>query len=339
MDRSVLATPALAIGVLIAILACAETASRSEFVSSRLAAPSLGNPSRILEVHLAKLDRIAHGAERADCILIGSSLVLFGIDPDAFDAAYHEHAADRLRSYDLGVPGISASALSAVARIVAEDYHPKLFIYGMSANDFTERRRAPPIETTAWVRYRSGQPSLDGWLTDNSRAFRYVLLYQSPYARESAFRSGALSTPRGFYPIPVGTPLFQVGLDRAMQLVSDAYRRETSAEQMAGLAKLLEVRDHGSQLVVVEMPAHLDLSQWPEDTVARYRQKLREVSDRARAAGVPLWSTPAGLMPDDGWIDLWHLNARGAAVLGRWLGERVAEAVRTGEIAPLGGAS
>jgi hypothetical protein len=338
-DRSILATPALAIGVLIAIVAGAETAARSTFVRSHLAAPSLGSPSRVLEVQLAKLEGIARGAERPRCILIGSSLILFGIDPDAFDGAFHEHTGDRLAPYNLGVPGISASALAAVARIVAEDYRPKILIYGMAVGDFTARRRAPPIETTPWVRYRSGQPNLDGWLTENSRAFRYVLLYQGSHAHESAFANAALSSPRGFYPVPLGMPLLQVGLDRAVQLVSEAFRRETSVEQIAALAKLLGVRDLGAQLVILEMPAHLDVAEWPQDALASYREKLGKVREVVRAAGVPFWSTPAGLMPDDGWIDLWHANARGAAVLGRWLGERLAEAVRTGEIAPLEGAS
>ena len=43
----------------------------------------------------------------------------------------------RLRSFNFGVGGITVSSTAAIARILAEDYHPWLIIYGLTARDFS----------------------------------------------------------------------------------------------------------------------------------------------------------------------------------------------------------
>ena len=55
---------------------------------------------------------------------------------------------------------------------------------------------------------------------------------------------------------------------------------------------------------------------------------MRAEASRAHA---PFWrKTSWELIPNDGWVDVWHLNGRGARAFSRWLGDRVGISVRSG---------
>ena len=67
--------------------------------------------------------------------------------------------------------------------------------------------------------------------------------------------------------------------------------------------------------------------------VRQRRYVVTEVRQAARPSLTPVWPAIASQqLPADGWLDLWHLNARGAAALSRWLAERVSVAVDAGEL-------
>ena len=330
-------TPALALALLVFLLLLGEVGARSALVRSRLAAPSIGSRSRFFDLQLSRLDRMAKDDGGVDCIFLGNSLVLFGMDPDSFSAAYEARGGSRLRAYNFSIPGLLASDNAALARILTEDYRPSLIIYGMTPRDFSDRSNRFAFESIPWVRYRMGFASVDGWLVEHSRAFRYLLLSENklPAAAERAMRGFDSRAPRGFFPFePATTNVEGAAFVNAMKLVSAELKHSMAPAQVSALGALLKVRDGGTQLVLLEMPMRLDPSEWSADLSAGYRKMWGEFRSVLQASGATVWSPPPqGIVPADGWLDAWHMNARGASPFSRWLGERLAAAVAAGELA------
>jgi hypothetical protein len=64
-----------------------------------------------------------------------------------------------------------------------------------------------------------------------------------------------------------------------------------------------------------------------------FERMLAAAADSADRHQTALWRTSErGLIADDGWYNLNHMNADGAEAFSRWLGEQLADAVRDGEL-------
>jgi hypothetical protein len=326
-------TPLLALILLSAVVALAEIAARSGYFQTYLPAPSVGSPSRMLDLQLAKVEALVRTEGGIDCLFLGNSLALYGLDPDAFAGAFEAQAGQRPRCFNFAVPGIAASGMVAIAGILARDHRPGLMIYGVTPRDFNDAADAPAVETIPWVRYRSGVVTLDGWLAEHSYAYRYYLTVAGGHLHDpSSLRKFAAGAPRGFYANTTAAVFDQAAFERARRLVSGQMEHAASDVQLQALDGLLELRGTDVQVLLVELPLHLPVAEWSPAAAATYRRVMDRVQRRALAAAVPLWTPPPDLVPADGWIDLWHLNARGAAIFSRWLGERAARAVATGEL-------
>ena len=97
-------------------------------------------------------------------------MVLTGVDPAVFDAAYERRAGHRIRCFNLGVPGMSASDVGALAGILLEDDEPSLIVYGATFRDFSTRVAGPGLGTLAWVRIATGRGApTDGSSTTRTR--------------------------------------------------------------------------------------------------------------------------------------------------------------------------
>jgi hypothetical protein len=106
----------------------------------------------------------------------------------------------------------------------------------------------------------------------------------------------------------------------------------TSDAQIHALEGVLALQAAGIQVALVELPLHLPLAQWPPEAAAAYRRVMQRVDRRAIDVGVPLWTPPGDLIVGDAWVDVWHLNARGAVAFSQWLRDRAARAVDSGEL-------
>ena len=108
---------------------------------------------------------------------------------------------------------------------------------------------------------------------------------------------------------------------------------QVAPAQLAGLVELAGLRRRGVEVALVELPT-LAGALPPEAGTRDLRQIFVErVSPVAAAEGMPFFQIDDGAaIPDDGWADLGHLNRRGAAAYSGWLGTRLAQAVRAGEL-------
>lgn len=333
VTRRAAVTPLLSLALLAALLATCELAARSAAVRARLLDPSVDSPSRPFEQQLAVLDANARTGP-IDCVFLGSSLVLTGLDPDVFAAAQAQAGGRPLRCVNLAVPGMKATDVAMLARIVAEDHHPGLLVYGASYRDFSAQRDGPELEALPWVRYRLGEWSPDGWLVDHSAAYRYYLAYRhwADAAQWQLITRGLDLAADGFWPRPPRQVDLAAEIDGARRAMPLA-EQHVAAEQLAALDALGALRERGVAVLVIEMPGPLAFSRWLTATPT-YRDFAAAVRQRLARTGVPYWETwqtvPPDVVGDDGWLDVIHMNTRGAAALSSWLGERIGHAAVAG---------
>ena len=328
-----LTTPLLVVVSLAVCCAVVELSARTAGVRTRLLPPSVGSPSRPFEIQLARLDAFVRREGAPDCVFVGSSLVLTGIDPEVFDAAYERRAGHRSRCFNLGVPGMSASDVGALAGIVLDDYEPSLIVYGATFRDFSTRVEGPGLGALAWVRYRRGAWSAEGWLIDHSDAYRYYLTYRDwmdPEQRRLMSRpfatadDGFWRQPPRAVPVTLEEQLENVKGDLSM-LMHDGI----AATHLAGLDAFLRLRERGLRTIVVEMPGPTAISEWLRRR-DDYRRFVARIRRETRGHGAPFWANrkqvPRRLVADGGWNDLLHMNTTGAEIFSRWLGDAIARA-------------
>src|SRR4051812_20845734 len=100
------ATPLLAVAVLCVGAAAGELIARSATVRGYLPAPSVGSPSRLLEVQRAGLAALSETEGGVDCIFLGNSLVLFGVDPAVFAQEFAARTDTPARCFNFGVSAV-----------------------------------------------------------------------------------------------------------------------------------------------------------------------------------------------------------------------------------------
>ncbi len=331
------AIPALALAILVGGLGAAEVAARIPAVRNALHIPSVGSSSRRFELQLDSLARYVASAGRVDCLVLGNSTALMGIDPEALSDSYRQATGQALRCFNFGVAGMTASAAGAVAPILAERYRPQLLIYVISARDLGQSVEGPLLAEDAWVRYQSGTFSLYGLLASHSAAFDYYLLYRQwlDPLRWPQAKSSSGTTAAGFFPINAQRPLSEALWAQMQKFYARIVEQPLSQPELAGFERLVALSGGAMQVVVVEAPAHERLRRWAQQASSFYTDALAQIRRTTRAAHVTFWRAPTRrIIPPDAWADFVHVDPRGAARFSAWLGTRLATAVRDGRLAP-----
>jgi hypothetical protein len=340
-------TLALAALVLLVIAGAAEFVFRLPAVESRLPAPSIGSDHDQLEVQVYRLHQFA-AAGPVDCIFLGSSMVLRGINPAVFTDSYAAKTGESLRCFTFGLSGLTASAAGLLADYLVHTYHPRLLIYGVSPRDFNKAVvmqgfSGDQIANLDWMRYQRGAFNLTGWFFDHSRAFQYTYFYRDwllpgfAARLESRRRAESEISPDGYAPSTrvLTWPISTAEKNHVVRLYRDY---EPLPEELAGLQQIVGLHQSGqTRLVIVEVPFYLDIvtQLLGVDTYERFN---RRVESYTIPAGVLYWPTTLlDLIPDEGWNNLNHLNTTGAEIFSRWLGEQIGAAVNSGELSPLAG--
>lgn len=339
-------TLALAAVILAAVVALIEAALRVPAVRSRLPAPSVGSNHMYFEIALDRLDEFAREGP-VDCVFLGSSLVLRGINPAIFGEAYaRQTGSGALRCFNFGVQGMSASAAGIAAEYLVNAYHPRLLIYGFSPRAFGQSAldrslTGDTLGDLAWARQVQGDFSLEGWLYMHSDLYRYRWMVPDWLDLDSnriEMRrewEASMPTDDGFTPRTevLALPRTAKEVERVALLFEDFRIAPEEIRVLEDFARL----DAGTETTVLllEMPVHPDaISEYMgEDVYESFNATIR-----AHAGRLPYWTTTGlNLIPDEGFADSNHLNPSGSALLSRWLGERVGEAVEGGVLgAPAG---
>lgn len=320
----------------------AEWASRLETFQAPLTPAKMGSRHYQLGHKLALLDAEVKRNGPVDCIMVGSSMVDVGFDPDAFQTGYHEIVGWNIRCFNFGIDASSAASTAALVKILVEDYHPRILIIGTDARDYavprTDRDPAVILETP-WIQYRQGRFSLDGALTEHFYFYRY----RQHLSRLLHFNfEGTLwsETKLKFEIIANGyTPIDKVAdyindppdpQDDSFEVVyySRIFRPyQMFDDNLDALESIMEYNGSGTQVIVVEMPVSDGLYYFFGSGEKDYNQFITRVSELADLHRTPFWQTePLDSIPDNGWSDYSHLNTIGAQIFSTWLGQQVGKA-------------
>lgn len=333
---------------LVLFTASLEWVIRQDFFQAPLTPSKMGSRHYQLGHKLSLLDAAVNGETPIDCIMVGSSMTDVGFDPQAFQKSYYETTGQSIECFNFGIDASTAVSTSILVDILIEDYQPRLLVVGTDARDYavpSSDRDPVAVMDSPWVRYRQGIFSLEGWLLEHS----YLYRYRQHISRLSRlqFENTLLSQTKSNFPILYNghTPLNIISTyinnppdpgDDSYEVVY--YTRVYSSYQMleenlAALERIMDYKDTGTQVIVVEMPVSDGLYYFFGNGKKDYQRFVDKVNELAKLHQVPFWRTePLDSIPDDGWSDYSHLNVTGAEIFSTWLGEQVGQAEEQGRI-------
>jgi len=256
------------------------------------------------------------------------------IDPQMVAKAFKSTTSHDIVCYNFSLNGAKAYTVGKLSKVLGEDLQPKLIVYGLSARDFVKRVEPDPVADIPWMKYRWGEWSFSGWLTESSFTYRLYLRYS---LREQTAKQppGTLYTGVGRY--GYNQYFEQAPSDAPAQPVEIAYPDyEVEPIYFNGLKELLELRNNGAQVIFVEMPVQPAYFQTFSDTERSYQKFVDAVTELSHDQRVPFWRmADQTAIPTIGWRDRYHLNNIGAITFSTWLGQRLGQSVINGEVGNL----
>jgi hypothetical protein len=336
----------LAVVFLLSLIIAGEIVTRSDAFQHQFARPTWGSRHRQFEIQLDRLNYLIDREGSVDCIFLGNSMVMRGIDPIAFADAYHDQTGQDIRCFNFGVDAIPAVGSAALAKILVRDYQPRLLIYGTDARDYVIEpidKDAAVFLETPWIQHRLGEFSLAGWLYDVSSLLRYRValsrLSRFDYGRSLRSQSdNTYSSRYGFDGDPKVGEFVSLPPNQNNELghVQYYYRilsdYEVLPENLRALEEIAALADHNTEVLILEMPVPAAYFYFFDDGVKDYQIFIDHVKNVADEHDLPFWITTAeNIIPTDGWVDYSHLNSNGARIFSEWLGKQFASELADGE--------
>jgi hypothetical protein len=320
--------------VLAILMTASELLARNPAVETVLPPPAVNGDNEI-GGKLLGLDRLAAQSGRIGCITLGSSMADTGIDPQAISAAYEARLNKPFPCFNFAIIGSDAAAAGRLATALVREYRPRVVIYGTSYRDYIDDQNELDIP---WTRYYTGAPTLEGWFEARSYAYRYALTYRNLMRTGNfhAWGAGVELTAYGQWLQTAAMPSDVVQLDAENKYAQWSADFHILPSTVIGLDQLLALNSADVQIILVEMPL-------PDGVIASvpHGEQTRQtfvdmVGQRAAARHVPFWLTQGIFNPPaGGWYNPFHMNDKGSMAFGRWLGERLADAVQSGQLADL----
>ncbi len=345
--------PTLTYALLLFATLCllSEIIARTSWVQNHIPYQVYGINHTQLEIQFNLLERFAQEQGAPDCFILGSSQAFREINPAVFEQAFETASGQDISCYNFGITGSQIWTTALIARILFEQYPPRLVILGTSFLDYTEQRELDIDERylqNDWLKYRRGTFTLKGWLSQHSYAWRALtfLSYAAPYgmryeaARREFKKWDGEIAPNGF---ATSTKAVDPKIPLENAAVKNFQRQfgnyTLSERNLAALDEIITLSQTlGARVILAEMayhPALLELKdaygQPRVDTarlkafIAQANRRLQHIADQH---GIPFITFETDLsLPEDGWFDLYHLNAIGAVPYSRWLGEQAARSI------------
>lgn len=320
------------------ILFAIETLARTNYVGDYIPLESMGMNHQHFDIKWAQLRKYVKKHGGVDVIILGSSEVNVGIVPDKLIDAIYEQTGQFSRIFNFGVEGFTVNINALIIGSLIEKYHPKMIIIGTEIRDYSAKTAiavTANISTRPWILYKNGNFNFEGWLIDNSQAFRYFLTYRNwttinftDYIENNLNRLPNLSE-NGYDPdnhISVDYWEHPDPNNANDQKKFEAYASyEVDAERLSALTSILT---SGTQIVLVEMPVYPTMYDYFGDGYYDYETFISIVSDTTIFSGnffIP--SFPVEEIPLNGWSNRTHLNKIGAPIFSSYLGEELAEII------------
>lgn len=328
------------------LLGSMESVARLKPIEARLATPGIGTTNPTIDGKLQLLDALVASEGRIDCIIVGSSMVTWGIDPTLVGNAYRDRTGRESLCFNYGVNGFTSSEVGIWAEVLANRYHPSVMIFAQSARDYSGASGGENLGFSLdvpWVRYQLGQFAPEGWLIEHSRAYQYYMAYRywpvpNFYNRLLAQQAYEDSlTPLGYRPEStirdVSIPP-EPGAPENQLVSAGLAAYDINAEDLAGLERFLALKDNGLQVALIEMPLPETYYVFFGNDTNDYQRFLNTVGRFADSTGTPFvrTTTMAPIPGDCCWSDYGHLSKEGAVLFSEWLGDQLADLAAQGDL-------
>ena len=258
-----------------------------------------------------------------DCIFLGDSQILHGVDPSIVEQAYFEQTGRSIKCQNFGLGGLKPITASALTRLLIRNFQPSIIIYGTDLFDYTASLGGSDasIMTSPWVKYQLGAFSIDGWLIENWNSYRYYLGVDRYLLNGD--ENAAHIEPNGH------SLKFAEKANLSQQEQIDYFdsildRPEITEEQLNGFRGLLSLSTSEVKIIVIETPVNSTFFTLKQFSYNRkiYPDFRNILENETAHAGSELWLTQNTVqIPNDGWYDLVHLNQKGTLYFSRLLGE------------------
>jgi hypothetical protein len=322
------------VSLFIVMLALLEAIVRLPPVIDALPAPSRDFGYRRIEEQFAGLEHLEREAGHVDCIFIGSSVVQYAFDTRIFEQAYAAQSGEAITCYNFGMWWARADAEAAIARMLIQEFQPKLLIWGViprdlepASEDIPEVLLVREIPQTDWIRYVNGDVSTRGWLLHHSAAYRYLRAY-SDMLRETHtpyFENVESRIVYGYQPAvysPANLPPVEP---------NDVVSYVQSPEQVQHVRDITLLDGHPTRVMLLEMPIHATMINMLFGRIEAYRQVYHEsLRYQTFDTQAMLWATDTLVFDDADFADGFHLWATGSMRFSEWLGYQLGEAHNRG---------
>jgi hypothetical protein len=329
-------------GYLIALLLLLEVAARKGFLNKISTRESLGiYPTPMgqnFDIKWYGLQDYVARNGGVDIILIGSSVVNTGINPDIVAETYYQLTGTRLRIYNFSVESMDIVPNSVYAKILVQKYHPALLMFGMVPRDYLVSDNVgvnQQFMLSPWIEFKSGEWNLAGYLIDHSAMLDHYLPYRNwmrsdfPDTLYTNDHRVSATSSSGYEPDNYVWTNFDQPPDPNSPDEQDAFAkyRDFSIDpaRLDCLQSILNLQKTGNtRVIAMEMPLDPTFYDYMGG-FSVYQNYQYEIASAVAASGglfFPSNGTPQ--IPANGRSDRGHLNKYGAPVFSTYLGTKLA---------------
>jgi hypothetical protein len=318
---------------------------RLDSVRGVLTGPRIGSRHDQFEIQAARLEKLISEGEPIDCIFLGNSMIWLGVDPLVVNESFQEITGHEIHCFNFGVSALPASSAGQIAPMLVDRYHPKVLIYGTFARDYAipaDAEDAYVVTDTPWLKQQNGEYSLLGWLYSHSAVFQYMgHMHDILFVRylENVFVQENLP------------PYLPYGLDPKYDIRTDVNSPpdfeskdnrdpvmwlghfEIKQEDLYGLQKIVQQKNKGTQVIVIEMPFHENAYEFFPNGKQNYDTYVQNVDSITASSLTPFWRRDEQpVLTPELWWDYFHLNLTGADLFSEWLGAKLADSYLQGNL-------
>lgn len=281
-----------------------------------------------MDIKLSRLTELEKD-RKIDCILVGNSMTDYSLYPAILNTLPLLKEERNPTCFNLAFEFMMPETSSEIAAIFKKRLSPSLIILGTSPVDFATigDLYTRNFTQSAWFKYQKNVFTLEGWLVENSAAYRYwlsFLKYRDPGYRSEMVNMNRLVNPLGNQVREKEN--IQIDIPEKVKFPDFAFN-ETD---LAGFIRMLDMNTNETQVIVVEMPVHPEfLQNYVVGGVNGYEEHFIEpIQALLDERSIPLIRTQPWvdeIIPNDGWMDFSHTNEKGAHAFSHWVGQRLAE--------------
>ena len=329
----------LTIAIIIVISGILELFARTPVLSKVSPFRSVGLTDYQFETKWFKLQDFVKQNEGVDIIVLGSSLVNTGIDPDIVSKTYYAQTGVHPRIFNFGVEGMTIAPNSVTAGLLVERYHPALLIYVTEMRDYIAGNGLmveTPFLNDPWLRDQLGYFTFSGWIIDHSAALQHYLPYRNWmradfldtmafYLRRYHDTSASGYEPDSRFGVNIDVPPDPNDPLEA-QNFKDFGNYQVSPARLGNLKSILDLgHDQQTAVMVVEMPVHPTFYVYVggEKVHAQFQETISTFVTINGGSFLPAEAC-FSTIPLFGRFNRWHLNFRGAPLFSNCLGGQLA---------------